>query len=95
MTKAELEKAVVEVLALNGIKATHKAVADVISATLDVITGELAGGAPVRLTGFGAFKATRRTARIGRNPKTGEPVEIPASTGVKFSPGKTLKEALN
>lgn len=49
----------------------------------------------VSITGFGTFKAVKRKARKGRNPYTGEPIKIKASTGVKFVPGKALKEAVS
>jgi DNA-binding protein HU-beta len=49
----------------------------------------------VTLTGFGKFKAVKRKARNGRNPYTGEPIKIKASTGVKFVPGKALKDAVS
>ena len=50
---------------------------------------------PVTLVGFGTFKATERAGRIGRNPKTGETINIPAKKTPKFVPGKGFKEALN
>lgn len=95
MTRADLEKAVVEALAARDIKAERRAVSDVINSTLDVIAEELSYGNSVQFTGFGTFKVTERAARTGRNPKTGASVEIPASRSVKFTPGKTLKEAVN
>ena len=49
----------------------------------------------VRLSGFGTFKRIETKARHGRNPRTGEPIEIKASTKVRFVPGKNLKAALN
>lgn len=49
----------------------------------------------VRLSGFGTFKRIETKARPGRNPRTGEPIEIKASTKVRFVPGKNLKAALN
>lgn len=49
----------------------------------------------VTLVGFGTFKATERAGRIGRNPKTGETINIPAKKTPKFVPGKGFKEALN
>lgn len=66
-----------------------------VGATLDIITDELAAGNKVSLIGFGTFEPTTHTARTGRNPRTGEAIEIPASKGVKFKAGKTLKEAVN
>jgi nucleoid DNA-binding protein len=95
MTRADFETAVVEALAARGITAERRAVGDVINTTLDVITEELSEGNAVQFTGFGTFKVSKRAPRMGRNPRTGEAVEIPASQSVKFTPGKTLKEALN
>lgn len=62
---------------------------------IETITNGLAQGEDVVITGFGAFKTENREARTGRNPKTGEPVQIPAKTVVKFKPGAGLKEKLN
>lgn len=54
----------------------------------------LAKGDSVRITGFGTFEARQRAARTGRNPQTGEALEIPATTVPAFRAGKTLKEAV-
>lgn len=62
---------------------------------LDSINNALVKGEKVTITGFGTFEPLKRKGRQGRNPRTGEPVEIKASVGVKFKPGKALKEALN
>jgi DNA-binding protein HU-beta len=48
----------------------------------------------VRITGFGTFVPRRREARIGRDPRTGEPIRIPAGTSISFRPGKPLRETL-
>ena len=61
----------------------------------DVIAEALAAGDDVKITGFGGFEVKARAARTGRNPKTGETVEIPASKYVAFSAGSTLKEKVN
>lgn len=58
------------------------------------IIDELATGGEVVLTGFGTFKVTERAARTGRNPKTGESLEIAASKVPSFKAGKALKEAV-
>ncbi|WP_374254324.1 HU family DNA-binding protein [Acinetobacter brisouii] len=58
------------------------------------IIDELANGGEVALTGFGNFKVTERAARTGRNPKTGEALEIAASKVPSFKAGKALKEAV-
>src|SRR3954465_15402927 len=61
---------------------------------LEVITSTLKRGDEVRLGGFGNFSVTRRKASIGRNPRTGEPMQIKASSQPKFRPGKVLKDAV-
>jgi DNA-binding protein HU-beta len=64
-------------------------------AVFDTITGALSGRGEVRLVGFGTFSTTDRKASTGRNPRTGEPMQIPASTQPKFKAGKGLKDAVN
>ncbi len=59
------------------------------------ITQELARGGEVRVAGFGTFSTTTRTARSGRNPRTGEPIAIPARRAVRFVPAKALKGAVS
>lgn len=66
-----------------------------LNATLAEIERALLAGQPVTLHGFGAFELKKRDARTGRNPRTGEPVEIAASTTVAFKPAKALKDSLN
>ena len=65
------------------------------NAATNIITEKLEEGEKVQLTGFGSFEVGVRAARQGRNPKTGESIQIPASRYAKFSAGKNLKEALN
>ena len=74
---------------------TKKDSVSAVSAILDVITETLASGEDVNITGFGSFEVKTREARTGRNPKTGAPVEIPASKYVSFSAGSVLKEKVN
>jgi DNA-binding protein HU-beta len=62
---------------------------------LEVITSTLKRGDEVRLVGFGTFAVAERPATEGRNPRTGEKIDIPASKQPKFKAGKTLKDALN
>ncbi len=59
-----------------------------------IIADTLKGGAKVQITGFGTFETRRRGARMGRNPRTGEAIEIPASVSPAFRPGKGLKDGL-
>ena len=89
MNKAELVTAVAEKTGLSK-KDSDKAV----NAALDSITEALAAGESVRLVGFGAFEVKERSARVGRNPQTKEPIEIPASRAATFAAGKALKEAV-
>ena len=65
-----------------------------ISAALDAITAALAEGDEVRLVGFGTFEVKKREARIGRNPKTKEEIQIPATKVPSFKPGKALKDVV-
>ena len=66
-----------------------------VEAILDIITGSLRQGDSVTLSGFGTFSVSNRSARTGRNPRTGEMIAIPASKAPKFKSGKGLKDALN
>lgn len=66
-----------------------------VDAVFDSITSALSGGQEVRLVGFGTFVVTHRKASIGRNPRTGEKIQIRASNQPKFRAGKGLKEAVN
>ena len=69
--------------------------ASVIDATFDAITAVLKSGGEVRLLGFGSFSVANRAAREGRNPATGETIQIAASKQPRFKAGKGLKEAVN
>ena len=66
-----------------------------LEATLDAITDSLKQSDPVALVGFGTFSVRDRAARTGRNPQTGETIEIAAARVPAFKPGKALKDALN
>lgn len=67
----------------------------IINALADTITDTLKSGGEVTLTGVGTFSTAQRAARVGRNPRTGEPADIAAATSPKFKPSITLKKALN
>ena len=67
----------------------------VITAALDAITAALKEGDKVQLVGFGSFEVKKRAARVGRNPKTKEAIEIPASVVPVFKAGKALKDAVS
>jgi DNA-binding protein HU-beta len=66
----------------------------VLSSVLGAITNAVATREKVTLIGFGAFSVSERAAREGRNPKTGETIQIPAGKAVKFKAGKTLVDAV-
>ncbi len=90
MNKNELIGAVAEASGLSRNDAT-KAVESV----FDTITATLSKGGEVRLVGFGTFSVARRKASTGRNPRTGAPMKIAASTQPKFKAGKVLKDSVN
>ena len=71
------------------------AAAKAVDSVFDAITASLKTGTEVRLVGFGTFSVARRKASRGRNPRTGEPIDIPASNQPKFKAGKALKESVN
>ncbi|MBT5187119.1 MAG: HU family DNA-binding protein [Kordiimonadaceae bacterium] len=66
-----------------------------VDAVLDTISNTLASGGEVRMTGFGTFSTANRAASTGRNPRTGEAIQIAASTRPKFKAGKGLKDSVN
>jgi DNA-binding protein HU-beta len=68
---------------------------EAINAFLDTVTNAVVEGDAVQLIGFGSFSMGARAARVGRNPKTGEPLHIAASKTVKFTAGKAFKDAVN
>ncbi len=72
-----------------------KTTGEVVDALLQVITEALADGDSVRFTGFGTFSVSERAARTGKNPRTGEVIEIAASKSVSFKAGKSLKDTVN
>lgn len=69
--------------------------AETVDAVIDTIKASLKKGDEVRLVGFGTFIVAKRAATTGRNPRTGEPIKIPASKQPKFRAGKELKQAVN
>ena len=75
---------------------TSKAdVAKAVDVVFEAISGSLRNGDTVRVVGFGNFSVADRAARQGRNPRTGEPLQIAASKHPKFKAGKALKDAVN
>tara|TARA_B100001939_G_C16593948_1_gene468066 strand:- start:154 stop:468 length:315 start_codon:yes stop_codon:yes gene_type:complete len=71
------------------------AASSAVDAVFDSISSALSSGGDVRLVGFGTFSVANRKATTGRNPRTGEAINIPASKSPKFKAGKALKDAVN
>ena len=90
MNKGELVDAVAASAGLSRADATKA-----VDGVLDAITGTLASGGSVSLVGFGTFSVKARAARMGRNPRTGETIQIAASNVPGFKAGKGLKDAVN
>lgn len=90
MNKSELITAVAGNAALEKRQAERA-----VDAVVDTVMAEVKAGRKVSLIGFGSFNPTSRAARTGRNPRTGAPVRIAASRGVRFSVGSGFKSALN
>ena len=74
---------------------TQREIENVVGALFDSITDQLAKGGRVELRGFGAFSTRSRDARVGRNPRTGDPVSVNAKRVPYFKPGKEMRERLN
>ena len=91
MIKSEL----VQVIAEQNPHLYQRDVENIVNAILDEITNALAEGDRVELRGFGAFSVKNREARIGRNPRTGERVEVEKKSVPFFKTGKDLRERLN
>lgn len=92
MNKGELVDAITSKAAEKGFSVNKKTADEVLSATLEVIIEAVASGDKVTLVGFGSFEPRERKAREGRNPKTGEKMEIPATRVPAFSAGKVFKD---
>ena len=90
MTKADL---VEEVSAVS--RLSKKSSELVVNTFFDSIVGSLQRGEKIELRGFGSFKLRHRRARVGRNPKTGARVDVPAKVVPYFKPGKDLRELVN
>ena len=69
--------------------------AEALQSFIDTVISQLRSGSEVKVIGFGTFKVSKRKATTGRNPRTGEPIDIPASNQPKFSAGKALKQGVN
>ena len=90
MTKAELVDEVARVVQL-----TKKQAEMIVNIVFDSIVDSLRAGQKIELRGFGSFRLRSRKSRTGRNPKTGEKVEVPSKKIPYFKPGKELKELIN
>lgn len=90
MTKAEL---VEEVAGMTQLTKKHAEI--IVNTVFGSIVDSLRDGSKIELRGFGSFRVRSRGARIGRNPKTGAKVEVPAKRIPYFKPGKELREMLN
>jgi integration host factor subunit beta len=91
MIKSQL----IEKLAAENTHLTQAEVERVVNIVLDRMIEAMSGGGRVELRGFGAFSVRSRPARAGRNPRTGEAVEVPAKSVPFFKSGKELRERLN
>lgn len=89
MNKGELVAKISEDLDI-----TQKQVDEVVSALLEEVKNQVAKGEKITLTGFGTFQKRDRKGRIGRNPRTGEEIKIPASSVPAFSAGKQFKDTV-
>ena len=90
MNKAELTAAIVKKTGF-----TKKDAEKALSAVTDVIADALAKGDKVQIVGFGSFEVRKRPARVARNPRTGEQIQIAASKAPVFKAGKGLKDSVN
>ena len=90
MNKTELIAAVAEKTGM-----TKKDAERVVSATFETITASLSNGERVQVSGFGIFEVKTREARVGRNPRTKETIQIPATRLPQFKASKTLKDAVS
>lgn len=90
MTRAELVEHVTKISSLS-----KKHAEIVVNTVFDAIIEALRADEKIELRGFGSFRIRRRQSRVGRNPKTGERVDVPAKRIPYFKPGKELKELIN
>ncbi|QYR53720.1 HU family DNA-binding protein [Lysobacter soyae] len=90
MNKGEFIDAVAEAAGMSKVDAGRA-----VDAVVSTVTKTLKNGDSIALVGFGTFEVRNRAERTGRNPKTKEPITIPASKAAAFKPGKALKDAVN
>lgn len=91
MNKSELIDSIQSAL---GAEATKRSAEEALEAVLSSIVKGIKSGSKVQIVGFGAFEVKTRAARTGRNPKTGESMQIPASKSLGFKPSSSLKASL-
>ncbi|MBC2777273.1 integration host factor subunit beta [Parasphingopyxis marina] len=91
MIRSEL----VQKIAADNPDLSSKDVERLVNSFFNAITEQLARGGRVELRGFGAFSTRQRKARVGRNPRTGDAVQVPAKRVPYFKPGKEMRERLN
>ena len=90
MTKADIIEAVYEQIGFS-----KKEAAEVVELVFETLKDTLAEGEKIKISGFGNFVVRPKRARTGRNPQTGEPIQIPASKSVNFKAGRALRDAVN
>jgi DNA-binding protein HU-beta len=91
MNKADL---IEKIFAEQGPKVSKAQASRALDSVISGITTALKRGERVTISGFGTFSASKRRARVGRNPQTGAPINIPARTVARFTPGKELRQDL-
>lgn len=91
MTKSEL----IDILAAEQDQLPHRDIEEAVKKILECMTLALAAGERIEIRGFGSFSVHYRPPRLGRNPKTGEAVALPAKHVPHFKPGKDLRERVN
>jgi len=91
MNKADL---IEKIFAEQGPRVSKAQASRALDSVVNGVTAALKRGERVTISGFGTFSASRRKARVGRNPQTGQPINIPARTVARFTPGKELREEL-
>lgn len=90
MTKSEL----IELIAANNPELTKKQIEFIVNGVFSSIKDALKTGDKVEIRGFGSFKIREKNSKLGRNPKTGDKVEVPSKNVPYFKPGKEIKELL-
>jgi DNA-binding protein HU-beta len=89
MTKAELVSLVAEKAGL-----TKREADKAVDAVVEVVGGTLGAGGRVRVDGLGIFEVVQRAAKVGRNPQTGQRIDVPPRKAVRFRPSKSLRESV-